>query len=110
MKYELQNGWKKFDDKEAVYSYAEGYKEFLNCAKTERESISEAVRLAEEKGFRDINTFKELKKGDKVYIINNFFKFFYTFKISKSPRNKFKRSYINFSVFPLLYNNYSPEN
>ncbi len=70
MKYELLNGWKKFDDKESVYSYAEGYKAFLNAAKTERESISEAIALAEKAGFREIGTFKELKKGDKVYIIN----------------------------------------
>ena len=37
------------------FDYAEGYKSFLDKAKTERESVLEAVRLAEENGFEYID-------------------------------------------------------
>ena len=70
MKYELKNGWTKDIDKDVVFNFAEGYKDFLNVCKTERESIKEAVRLLEECGFKEIDTFDTLKEGDKVYKIN----------------------------------------
>ncbi len=70
MKYELENGWKKDIDKEAVFQYAEKYKSFLNEAKTEREAVIEAVRLAEKNGFKNIEDFESLKSGDKVYSVN----------------------------------------
>ncbi|MDR3209529.1 MAG: aminopeptidase [Oscillospiraceae bacterium] len=34
-----------------AYAYAEGYKAFLDAAKTEREAVREAIRLAEAQGF-----------------------------------------------------------
>ncbi|MDO4505931.1 MAG: aminopeptidase [Spirochaetales bacterium] len=46
----------------------ENYKNFLKNGKTERECTSEIIRLAEEKGYRDINKVEKLKAGDKVYI------------------------------------------
>lgn len=70
MKYELKNGWTKEIDKEIIFKFAQGYKDFLNAAKTEREAVAEAVRLAELCGFRSLDTFSELKEGDKVYSIN----------------------------------------
>ncbi len=70
MKYELKNGWNKFNDKDAVFTFCEGYKSFLNTAKTERESIDEAVRLAVAKGFKPLSSYDILKEGDKVYVIN----------------------------------------
>lgn len=70
MKYELENGWNRFSDKEAVFKFSEGYKEFLNTAKTERESALEAVKLARSKGFQDIAECESLKTGDKVYSVN----------------------------------------
>ena len=42
----------------------------LNRAKTEREFIKEAKKLADENGYRDIMEFETLKTGDKVYFIN----------------------------------------
>ncbi len=70
MKYELKNGWTKDIDMDVVFKFSEGYKDFLNVCKTEREAVKEAVRLLEECGFRSIDTFDTLKGGDKVYIIN----------------------------------------
>ena len=70
MKYELKNGWTKDIDKEIVFKFSEGYKDFLTQCKTERESVSEAVRLAEECGFKPLESFDTLKEGDKVYAVN----------------------------------------
>ena len=50
--------------------FAEGYLEFLNKAKIEREFVREARRVAENNGFKDINNFGKLKAGDKVYFVN----------------------------------------
>lgn len=70
MNYELKNGWTKEIDKDIVFKFSEGYKDFLTSCKTERESVKEAVRLAEECGFKPLESFSSLKEGDKVYAIN----------------------------------------
>ena len=70
MKYELKNGWTKDIDKEIVFKFSEGYKDFLTQCKTERESVRETVRLAEECGFKPLESFDTLKEGDKVYAVN----------------------------------------
>ena len=57
MKYELQNGWKTEIDKEIVFKFSEGYKDFLTQCKTERESVSEAVRLAKKYDGDDTGSF-----------------------------------------------------
>lgn len=53
-----------------VFSFTEGYKDFLTHSKTERLAVKNAVALAEEKGFKDISSFQSLKTGDKVYVTN----------------------------------------
>lgn len=70
MKYELKNGWSTEIDKEIVFKFSQGYKEFLTKCKTERESVDEAVRFAEECGFKPLESFTSLKEGDKVYAVN----------------------------------------
>ncbi len=55
---------KKADD------FCEGYKRFLDSAKTEREAVCEAVKLAMENGFVEFDFSKKLKPGDKVYTVN----------------------------------------
>lgn len=45
-----------------------GYKEFLNNGKTERECLSQIVKAAKSKGYKSIDEFEKLKTGDKVYI------------------------------------------
>ncbi|MBS6185335.1 MAG: aminopeptidase, partial [Clostridium celatum] len=60
--------------KQEVFNFCEGYKNYLSVGKTERECIHEAIRLAEEKGYRNLNEIiknnETLKVGDKVYFNN----------------------------------------
>ena len=65
-------GWKDLNEEEKtrIFDFAEGYLSFLNKAKIEREFVRESKRVAEAKGFKDINSIDELKAGDKIYFIN----------------------------------------
>ena len=67
-----ENGWKSVneEEKKAIFDFSKGYMDFLNQAKTEREFIKKARKLADENGFRDIIEFETLKPGDKVYFVN----------------------------------------
>ncbi len=67
-----KNGWEEVDEnrKNQIFSLSKSYMEFLNKAKTEREFIKEARKMAEANGFRDIIEFSSLKQGDKVFFIN----------------------------------------
>ena len=47
--------------------FCEGYKEFLDNAKTEREATIEAVKLAKAYGFTEYDPKKKLNAGDKIY-------------------------------------------
>ena len=47
--------------------YCEGYKSFLDNARTERECVREAVRLAQEKGFVEYQRGMDLPAGTKIY-------------------------------------------
>lgn len=72
---ERENAWLKFteEDRREMNRVCEDYKQFLTAAKTERECVAEAVRLAEAKGYRrmeDVMAAGEtLKEGDRVYRI-----------------------------------------
>ncbi|MFH1623749.1 MAG: aminopeptidase [Pseudomonadota bacterium] len=57
------------EEKEKVFAFAKGYKEFLNRAKTERETVKEIVKVAQKKGFKDIGGFP--KKAKKVYTVTH---------------------------------------
>ena len=50
--------------------YCEGYKAFLDSAKTEREAVKTAVAMAEKAGFTEFELGKKYNAGDKVYINN----------------------------------------
>lgn len=50
--------------------YCEGYKSFLNKAKTEREAVKAATEMAKANGFSEFCRGKAYKAGDKVYINN----------------------------------------
>lgn len=66
-----KNGWKeKMLEREAIYSFAEEYKEFLNQGKTEREVVKTVEKLAIEKGFVSIKEKDRLKAGDRIYFTN----------------------------------------
>ena len=70
--YEKKNFFETASKKErkAMYAYAEGYKAFLDAAKTEREACEAAVALAEAKGFTEYHFGDPLVAGDKKYFIN----------------------------------------
>ncbi|MCF0121270.1 MAG: aminopeptidase, partial [Oscillospiraceae bacterium] len=67
--YTKKNGYDEIDsaEKDKIFSYCEGYKAFLDEAKTEREAVCAAVRLAEAKGFKELKRGDDVKPGDKVY-------------------------------------------
>ena len=44
------------------------YKNFLDAGKTERECVTEVIRLAEKEGYVDLNQKDTLQTGDKVYL------------------------------------------
>ena len=68
--------WSKYtaQDHNALEELAHGYIDFLSTCKTERESVTEAVRLAQEAGYLDLADIiaqgTALKAGDKVYAVH----------------------------------------
>ena len=57
-------------DKQAIAAYGEGYKAFLDIAKTERDAVKELVRQAQAHGFRPYDRTMRPQAGDKIYQIN----------------------------------------
>lgn len=71
LKYERTNVWTdERTDKDAIYSFCEGYKKFLNISRTEREFVAEAEKEAIKEGFVSLDSLDTLRPGDKVYRIN----------------------------------------
>lgn len=58
------------EQKEAAFEYCEGYKAFLNAAKTEREFTEEAAKMLASAGYQIYETGKTYQPGDKVYYVN----------------------------------------
>lgn len=81
-----KNAWKKYSNEqlEELMKFNEDYKEFLTASKTERECVKVSIKLAEANGFKELSTFKSLKKGDKVYVTNKG-KNFAAFVIGEKP-------------------------
>ena len=67
-----KNGYDRFDSTEqaAMDAYCDGYKAFLDKGKTERLCAAEAIRLAEERGYKPYARGMDVKSGDKVYLCN----------------------------------------
>ena len=65
-----KNAWNKYENKEPVMAFAEGYKEFLSFAKTERLATKKAVELLEAKGFVNGDKVSAVKPGDRIYFVN----------------------------------------
>ncbi len=68
----METIWKKYEDEKIkpVMEFSEGYKNFLDNGKTERECVTKAIELAEAHGFKDLNSVDKLKANDKVYVNN----------------------------------------
>lgn len=66
-----KNTWEKYKDQlNEVFDYNEGYKHYISKNKTERACVKDSIKLAEEKGFKPLESFDNLKSGDKVYVTN----------------------------------------
>ncbi len=65
-----ENYWLKVNKKleKEIFSFAEGYKDFLDASKTEREAVDNIVKIAKKHGFKQIDKVKKLKPGDRVII------------------------------------------
>lgn len=72
LSYTRKNVYEALDEsaRADMFAMCDDYKEFLDKCKTERECVSEAVRLAEKNGFVPLESAAELKPGDKVYAVN----------------------------------------
>ena len=83
-----KNAWLKYEDKEVIHQFNEGYKAFISDCKTERECVYELIKQAKEEGYRDIKDIiskkETLKAGDKVYA-NNMDKAIALFLIGEKP-------------------------
>ncbi len=55
---------------EKAESFCEGYKKFLDDAKTERECVSVAAALLQKAGYTPFDVTRQYAPGDKVYQIN----------------------------------------
>ncbi|MGB4201446.1 MAG: aminopeptidase [Thermotogota bacterium] len=73
LRREPVSAWSK-RDREAIFAFNEGYKRFLFAGTTERTSVNETIRLAEENGYIPFETFLENPpkklEGQKVYYNN----------------------------------------
>ncbi len=70
---ERKNAWTTYkeEDIQELDKVCDGYRAFLDAGKTERECVKEIVRMAEDRGYRNLaDVAKEgslLQAGDKVY-------------------------------------------
>ena len=64
--------------------FCEGYKSFLDAAKTEREAVISCIAMAKAAGFEEYIEGKEYKAGSKLYI-NNRGKAFAAIIVGKNP-------------------------
>lgn len=60
----------KSDEIKKCDKFSEGYKAFLDAAKTEREAVEYTLKLIEENGFTEYKPGMKLKAGDRIYRCN----------------------------------------
>lgn len=70
--YKRTNVYEKADDglMKEIFGYAEGYRKFIDGAKTEREACDYVEKEAKKQGYKPFKFGKKLKAGDKVYYNN----------------------------------------
>lgn len=52
------------------FTFCKGYQDFLNHAKTERETVSSTVSILKEHGFKEYNGIAELKPYDRIFRVH----------------------------------------
>lgn len=67
LEYKKKNIWLEADHKE-IMGFAEGYKDFLKGAKTERSVVSLLAAAAEKRGFVDLLAVESLEQGQGFYL------------------------------------------
>src|SRR5690554_4623579 len=70
--YKAVNGWLEMEtvEHEEVFDFNKDYAKFLDDYRTEREFVKGAIELLEAEGFKNLEEFTELKKGNKFYKVN----------------------------------------
>ena len=70
--YKRTNVYEVADEKlmKAIFDYAEGYKNFIDEGKTEREACAYVVDAAKAQGYKPFEFGMKLKAGDKLYYNN----------------------------------------
>ena len=69
----MKTVWKTYDEKmrKEMSVFSDEYRSFLNRSKTEREFVTETIKIAEAEGFTNINdSIGELNPGDRIYAVN----------------------------------------
>ena len=67
-----KNAWEKYngEDLAKLMEFNEDYKHYISVGKTERACVTETIKLAEEQGFKPLDSYTSLNPGDKVYVAN----------------------------------------
>ena len=67
-----KNGWENLNEEERknIFEFSNKYIDFINKAKTERESVKEIEKILKENNFQNILEKENLKAKDKIYYIN----------------------------------------
>lgn len=68
--YSPKNAYEILSEEQILkaYEYCEGYKNFLNNGKTERNCVKYSIDLAKQNGFTEFIDGKKYSSGDKVYL------------------------------------------
>ena len=87
--YKKVNSYEKMtkEEKKTMQSYAEGYKSFLDAAKTEREAVAESIKMVEKLGYKSYQLGDAICAGGKYYY-NNRNKNLFVFRIGTDPVEK----------------------
>lgn len=84
------NAWDNYSEEESekVFNLGERYRNFMSIAKTERECVTEFIKVCEKKGYKNLDEIiknsKTIKSGDKLYY-NNMGKNLAMFVIGEEP-------------------------
>ena len=58
------------DKVKAIFDYSEGYKKYLDAAKTEREAVNATIAMAKAEGYTEYSFGDKISVGDKKYFNN----------------------------------------
>ncbi|GHV12345.1 M18 family aminopeptidase [Clostridia bacterium] len=71
--YKPKSGYDKLSAEiiDSAFAFADGYKKFLDSAKTEREAATETVKILRKAGFTEFSPDKSYAAGQGIYIISD---------------------------------------